>query len=91
MVDKREFNPKFGVYCCPHVFRKERDVMVVIRDEDWQFLCGEEEDDDKCHLVHVEHLLERDQSLRVLANLENMTGASRIHKNAEWEFFNLED
>ncbi|GFD82379.1 hypothetical protein KUL118_52410 [Tenacibaculum sp. KUL118] len=88
---KRNFNPEFGVYCCNHVFSRERDVSVVIREgNDWQFLCGED-DDERCHLIHVHHLLDRDNTLEVMAELESMQGAMRIHNEAEWEYFELGD
>ncbi|WP_407506692.1 hypothetical protein [Acinetobacter baumannii] len=36
----KQFQRDFGVYCCPHIFHKEKPVLLVIRDEDedWQFL-----------------------------------------------------
>lgn len=67
----KQFQRDFGVYCCPHIFHKEKPVLLVIRDEDedWQFLCGNDVDDE-CHYVGVGHLLDRDNSLEVLVNLE---------------------
>ncbi len=91
MPDKRRFSPDFGVYCCKHVLSKDRTVLVVIRDKDWQFLCGESDDGDNCHLVGVGHLLSEDPSLEEMAELGDMTGAMRIHANAEWEFFELDN
>jgi len=41
MKNSQRFNPNYGVYCCSHVFCNEREILVVIHDEDWQFLCGE--------------------------------------------------
>jgi YD repeat-containing protein len=40
-----EFNDNYGVYICPHIFKKESPVFVGIRDPEgyWQFFC---EDDD---------------------------------------------
>jgi hypothetical protein len=90
MNNKQRFKPNYGVYCCNHVFSKESDVLVVIRDEDWQFLCGKD-DDKNCHLIHVGHLLERDPSLEVMAELNDRTGAMRIHSNADWEYFELDE
>jgi len=89
MNNRKFFNPNYGVFCCNHVFKQKREVLVVIRDDDWQFLCGED-DDDECHLICVEHLLARDPSLNTMAELNNQTGAMRIHMNADWEYFELE-
>ncbi len=89
MKNSQRFNPNYGVYCCSHVFSNEREILVVIHDEDWQFLCGENDDGEKCHLVGVDHLLERDPSLKCMVDLNDMSGAMRIHCNADWEFFEL--
>jgi hypothetical protein len=33
--------PRLGVFCCGHVFRREREVKLVLHEkEDWQFMCG---------------------------------------------------
>src|SRR5690606_19416264 len=89
----REFRDDFGVYCCPHVFRAIRAVLLVIRDPDgeWQFLCGQSDDTDDCHLVGVGHLLERDPSLAAMANLDIASGAERVSREGEWDYFRLED
>ncbi|HEM8407239.1 TPA: hypothetical protein U2R23_002932 [Acinetobacter baumannii] len=85
----KQFQRDFGVYCCPHIFHKEKPVLLVIRDEDWQFLCGNDVDDE-CHYVGVGHLLDRDNSLEVLVNLEKNTGAKRDDTNQAWKYFNLD-
>ncbi|ELX8745379.1 hypothetical protein ACWL9T_001435 [Acinetobacter baumannii] len=85
----KQFQRDFGVYCCPHIFHKEKPVLLVIRDEDWQFLCGNDVDDE-CHYVGVGHLLDRDNSLEVLINLEKNTGAKRDDTNQAWKYFNLD-
>ncbi len=89
----REFRKDYGVYCCPHVFKNERPVLLVIRDPDgdYQFLCGENDDTEECHLVGVVHLLDRDPSLELLANLNEGHGAERKTKNHNWEYFELEE
>lgn len=87
----REFREDFGVYCCPHVFRSTRPVLLVIRDPDgeWQFLCGAADDTQDCHLVGVGHLLERDPALAAMAELENASGAERKSPEGEWDYFRL--
>lgn len=88
-----KFRQDFGVYCCPHVFREERPILLVIRDPDgdWQFLCGCDDDNDDCHHVGVGHLLKRDPSLEVMAKLKIATGAEKERKGDEWLYFELED
>lgn len=90
----RKFRNDFGVYTCPHVFKKQRPVNLIIRDPDgdWQFSCGNEEADDAsdCHLIGVGHLLEIDSSLGIMADLEPNHGAQRNQANDDWEFFELD-
>ncbi|OCY53658.1 hypothetical protein [Acinetobacter pittii] len=87
----KQFQRDFGVYCCPHIFHKEKPVLLVVRDEDgdWQFLCGNDADDE-CHYVGVGHLLDRDNSLEVLVDLEKNTGAERDDANQVWKYFPLD-
>lgn len=89
---KKEFKSDFGVYCCPHVFKKTRPVLLVIRDPegDWQFLCGEDDDLSTPHHLGVGHLLEADASLKPMANLDPGFGAERSCKISEWEEFEFD-
>jgi hypothetical protein len=89
----KRFRKDFAVYCCRHIFLKERPVLLVIRDPDgdWQFLCGGGDDPDECHHVGVGHLLERDPSLEVMANLSVAAGAERRGVGSKWIYFELED
>ncbi|MAM87014.1 MAG: hypothetical protein CME36_06875 [unclassified Hahellaceae] len=89
----KEFRRDYAVYCCPHVFNKQRPILLVIRDPDgdWQFLCGQSDDTDECHTVGVGHLIDRDSELAQLANLEEGTGAERESTENDWEYFELED
>ncbi|WDD98213.1 hypothetical protein [Thalassomonas actiniarum] len=90
----KKFRRDYGVYTCPHVFKKERPVKLVIRDpdSDWQFFCGDEQADEaeECHLVHVSHLLEDDKSLEIMAELEPEERAERKDEQTDWEFFELD-
>ena len=67
----RKFRQDFGVYCCPYVFRATRPVLLVVRDSDgaWQFLRGHSDDVQDCHIVGAAHLLDRDPTLGVMAEL----------------------
>ena len=88
------FRRDYGVFCCPHIFRNERPVLLVARDPDgyWQFLCGQEDEDfQQGHHVGVGHLLERDPTLEDMANIEISTGARRKSIDSTWQFFNLDE
>lgn len=90
----KQFRNDYGVYTCDHVFREGKPVLLVIRDPDgyWQFLCGDESDiEGDCHLVGVGHLLERDDSLKVMTELEVGCGAERKSIHESWSFFELDE
>ena len=89
----KKFRRDYGVYTCPHIFRKERPILLVIRDPDgdWQFLCGQEDDDEECHLVGVGHLLDEDPSLNLVAELGAGTLAERDNMQQNWNFYELDE
>ena len=75
-----------AAYICPHVFEDTRPIMYVCRaDGDWQFLCGGDDHDDKCHLVGVGHLQDRDSSISELADLPEDWEAERENIDAPWK------
>jgi hypothetical protein len=84
--------PKFldrrlGVYCCGHVFRRERLVRLVGRqDGDWQFLCGRTDHSDPNEPYHVSVgvLLDVDPSLNMIADLPGEWEAERQEPGSEW-------
>ena len=60
---------------CGHVFRKEREIKVVIHHDDglWQLVCGEDDHPEDCsdfEVVGLEHLLERQPNLAEINELE---------------------
>ncbi len=73
-------------FTCSHVFSAQRDVLLVIREEgDWMFMCGEEhESDEEYHLVGLNHLLDRDGSLREVLDLSEGFEAERSSKAGAW-------
>ena len=53
-------NLKHGVFCCGHVLRRERPVLLACHDgRDWQFMCGsgDHHNSADAHFIHLEHLL----------------------------------
>lgn len=75
------------VFCCEHVFRHERSVLYVCREDgDWQFLCGQG-DHAKTRdpmVVGVGHLIEWDPSLRALSDLPANFEAERGYQGDGW-------
>ena len=80
-----------GVYVCSHVFENTRQILYVCRaDGDWQFLCGDDDHDDDCHLVGVGHLIKRDSTLNELADLKPAWEAERKEVSASWVYSECE-
>lgn len=90
-----KFNPNYGVYVCPHVFQRSREVLESVRDFDgsWQFLCGVEGciDEGGPHLIGVGHLIEVDPSIDELTSLNPGMYAERPDINSAWSFGSLEE
>jgi len=75
-----------AVFVCPHVFENTRPILYVCREDgDWQFLCGENDHDEKGHVVGVGHLTERDPTLNELAELKPDWEAERKHVGDQWK------
>lgn len=78
---------RLGVYCCAHLFRHERPVLLVVRgDGDWQFLCGNVDHDDPLEPYHVSLglLLDSDPSLHQIADLSADGEAERPEIGGSW-------
>lgn len=76
-----------GVYCCGHLFRRERQVLLVAREgDDWQFLCGGTDHNDPLEPYHVSvgFLINTDASLHEVADLPPDWEAERTHAAGSW-------
>ena len=75
-----------AAFICSHVFRNERPVLLVSRATgDWMFLCGGSHPSGELpHLVGCDHLFERDQRLREVADLEPNWDAERQSIEGSW-------
>lgn len=80
------FDYHLAAYVCSHIFADVTPILLVSRPEgDWCFLCGQEHGEEEHYsLVGVGHLLERDPSLRELADLEPDWEAERGAKDEPW-------
>jgi hypothetical protein len=76
-----------GAFICGHVFDQSRPVLLASRaDGDWQLLCGgSHEPGEGPHLVGLNHLLDRDPSLRELLDLPRDWEAERVTEGDPWE------
>lgn len=78
---------RMGVYCCGHLFRRERLALLVVREEgDWQFLCGAADHDDPLEPYHVSvgALLSADPTLNEIADLHPEWEAERANTSTDW-------
>lgn len=78
---------RLGVYCCGHIFRRERPVLLVVREGgDWQFLCGAADHNDPNEPYHVSVgiLLDVDPTLNEVADLPPEWEAERLEEGGGW-------
>ena len=76
-----------GVFCCGHVFRHERPIRLVGRqDGDWQFLCGGADHDNGRDGYHVSigALRDFDPTLDGIADLQAEWVAERKAPGLPW-------
>jgi hypothetical protein len=74
-------------YVCIEVFRGERPVLLVDREDgDWCFLCGQEHPEDAAffRVVGMGHVLENDPSLERVMDLEPDWEAERTTMEGGW-------
>ena len=74
------------VFICSHIFENTKPILLVSRQGgDWQFLCGENHDvNEKPKVVCAGHLLERDPTLKEIANLPVDWEAERTAIGDKW-------
>jgi hypothetical protein len=56
-------------------------------DDSWAFLCGTTDNKEDYRIVHKQHLLARDESLREIADLLPGWSAWRENGESAWERF----
>ena len=83
---ERALTMEVAAYVCSHVFDGTRPVLLVSRaGGDWQCLCGGvHEPGDVPNVVGLNHLLERDESLRGLEDLPVDWEAERASVSDAW-------
>lgn len=87
MGDSKFENSRLGVYCCGHIFRRERPVLLVVREDgDWQFLCGGADHNDPLEPYHISIgvLLDIDPTLNEISDLPHNWEAERNEVGSDW-------
>jgi hypothetical protein len=81
-------NLNIGVFCCGHVHRQERPILLVTHetDGDWQFLCGgtDHHDPDDLFYLHLYHMLDADPTLHDVGDLHLGWEAERVDAASGW-------
>jgi hypothetical protein len=73
-------------FICSHIFDNTRPVLLVMNtDGDWQFLCGGIHEGETPRVVGINHLLDRDPSLRSVLDLPNNWEAERESLWSPWQ------
>ena len=78
---------RLGVFCCGHLFRRERKAKLVARPGgDWQFVCGSTDhvDPNEPYHVAIGVLTEIDSTLNEVADLLPEWGAEREEVGGLW-------
>lgn len=77
-----------AVIVCDHVFRVEREVLLVAReDERFCFMCGHDDHEQSAEsfiVVGAGHLLDRDATLNLVCDLEVGYEAERSARGQPW-------
>lgn len=83
--------PNFSAFTTRQVMERLEPILVVCHEEDdgaWQFIGGPWEDEDLI-IICLEHAVERDPSVRELADLPRGWGARRVGEGAPWVWFEI--
>ncbi|MGB4093323.1 MAG: hypothetical protein WBK46_15500 [Ruminococcus flavefaciens] len=76
------------------VIMNERPIVLVFHDKDdgmWEFLDGEDVNEENAAVVSLSEILELDKSLNELAELPIGFGAFRDDKDQDWNWFEIKD
>lgn len=73
-------------FICSHIFENTRPVLFVSKEDgDWQLLCGGSDHvGEKPKVVGLNHLLERDHTLKELLDLPDDWIAERTDPESDW-------
>ena len=85
-------NVEVTSFVCQHVSNASKPIQLAIKDRDgsWQFLCGKcgfgegELKAESCHVVGLNHLVERDETLRQILDLKTGWCAERKNMKESW-------
>lgn len=88
-----KFRKDYGVFCCEHVFKKEREIRLIVRDEGYQFLCGNDDiEGSEPRLVGIQHILSYQPEIENIAvNLSENTLAYKDENSNIWNVESLEN
>ncbi|MCH5203222.1 MAG: hypothetical protein J1F03_00665 [Oscillospiraceae bacterium] len=78
--------PNTAVFTCIHVLNEERPILHVTHDEDgyWQFLCGDNHNEDEAKIIALSEAYELDNSVGNLAEMDYGHSADRKDEKSDW-------
>lgn len=70
--------------CCSHIYLKQRPILLVLRTEKYfQFLCGDEHDDEP-ELIKLNEIIKFDYSIKYILELKRNHLIERKSINDFW-------
>lgn len=87
--DEFPFNESRNVasITCVHILDENKPILHVSHDKDdgcWQFLCGDEHNDEDARLVALEEIYNLDNTIGEIAMLDYGKKADRLSKGSKW-------
>ncbi|MDE6313782.1 MAG: hypothetical protein K2M46_09245 [Lachnospiraceae bacterium] len=82
--------PNTATIICSHILEQKEPILYVSHDEDdgmWQFLCGEQHNEDEARIVSLYSVFMLDSSVADLAQMPCGYVAERKTKNSQWKVY----
>jgi len=76
------------------IIKRQKPIVLVFHDKDdgmWEFLDGEDVNEENATIVSLSEILEIDNSLNGLAELPIGFGAFRDGEDKDWNWFEIKD
>ena len=76
------------------IIKRQKPIVLVFHDKDdgmWEFLDGEDVNEENAAIVSLSEILEIDNSLNELAELPIGFGAFRDGEDKDWNWFEIKD
>ena len=84
-------DPNTACFSCVHVLEEGKPILSVTHDHDggWQFLCGQEHDEEEAKIISLKQATEIEPSVNGLYAMPTGVGAERASTGADWTPYKL--